>query len=353
MVDGRGLPDSTGIDPTRIVTLADLAYEWARLRRRAAGKGQVQISVRQIAARTGRAPSTLDPYLRGRRLAPADTYEEILRALGIPAEQLRPWLDAWERIADAEARTAAAARTVAAPGAPGRVSVQRERPLRYTEEFRYELTHPAAGAARIGIVTGDLRRVRCAEVWLNPENTDMRMARFEEHSVSAIVRYEGARRDETGLVVEDTIADELARRIAGRGPVAPGTVITTGPGELAGSNGVRHVIHVAAVHGQPGEGYRQVADVGRCMTNALAEVARLGAAGTPVTTVLSPLLGVATGGGELVPTVSALLGAAIDHLVARPAELTVYFLAYTDVELAVCRSIFTASSRLRASPAHA
>jgi hypothetical protein len=43
----------------------------------------------------------------------------------------------------------------------------------------------------IGIVTGDLFRVRCAEVWVNSENTAMRMARVDEFSVSAIIRYQG------------------------------------------------------------------------------------------------------------------------------------------------------------------
>jgi len=86
--------------PERINTLEDLAYEFERLRRRAARPGQLRMSVRDIAARANLAPSMLHPYLRGRRLCPADTYDRVLRALGVTSNQLRPWLDAWERIAD-------------------------------------------------------------------------------------------------------------------------------------------------------------------------------------------------------------------------------------------------------------
>lgn len=325
-------------DPYRISTLRELAAELAKLRRRAARPGQRQLSVRDLAARTGKAPSTLDPYLRGERLCPVDTYEEMLRALGVGNDRLRPWLDAWERIADSFQ-----------PGAATQPTVRRASPLRHTEELLYGLTGPGADPdARIGVVTGDLRRVHCAEVWVNSENTNMSMPRFEEYSVSAIIRYEGARRDETGLVVADTIADELARRVAGRTPVAPGTAITTGSGQLARTNGVRYVIHVAAVHGEPGEGFRQVADVARCVTNALAEAELLRTDDGPVRTVLFPILGTGTGGAEPAPTMEALLGAAVDHLtVKRPGNVRViYFLAYTDVELEVCRAVLGRNPRL-------
>ena len=86
-------------DPGRIQTSADLIRELDVLRRRAAGPGQVRLSVREIAKRSGKAPSTLDLYLRGQRLCPEDTFEEVLRALGVRNDQLGPWLDAWERVA--------------------------------------------------------------------------------------------------------------------------------------------------------------------------------------------------------------------------------------------------------------
>src|SRR2546421_2460686 len=274
-------------DPNRIRTLDELAQALTRLRRRAAHPGQVQLSVRDLATRTGRAPSTLDPYLRGKRLCPADVYEDILRALEIPAEELRPWLNAWERVADT-------------PAAREPVSTQRAKGNRlpYTEPLLSRVAVSGADPdVRLGVVCGDVRGVRFAEIWVNSENTDMRMARFEEHSMSAIIRFWGARHDDAGRVVEDRVADELERKVAGRRPVAAGTAITTSAGELARHNGVRYVIHLAAVQGEPGEGYRPVFDIGRCMMSALAEAERL-ATDHGVRTILFPLLGTGVAGGD-------------------------------------------------------
>jgi O-acetyl-ADP-ribose deacetylase (regulator of RNase III) len=113
---------------------------------------------------------------------------------------------------------------------------------------------------------------------------------------------------------------------------------------------VRNVIHVAAVYGEPGEGYRQIVDVGRCVTNALAEAEQLGSDELPVRTILFPLLGVGTGGGELDATVTEMVGAAIDHLAGTldTRLATVWLLASTEDELAVCRHVLDADPRLRA-----
>jgi O-acetyl-ADP-ribose deacetylase (regulator of RNase III) len=183
----------------------------------------------------------------------------------------------------------------------------------------------------------------------------MRMSRFEEYSVSAIIRYLGARRDAAGYVVQDTIAEDLSQQLAGWTSVAPGTAVVTGSGELARSNGVRLIVHVAAVQGEPGEGYRVVRDVGQCVTNALRRLEDLNVGSTeeaPVRSALFPLLGTGEGGGDLITTVPALLGAALDHLgsVPEPTVRTVYCLAYTEQELRVCRDVFDSNSRLTRIP---
>ncbi|WP_432991820.1 helix-turn-helix domain-containing protein [Dactylosporangium sp. CA-233914] len=316
--------------PETVHTLEDLARELRRLRRQAARPGQVQLSIRDLAARVRRAPSTLEPYLNGKRLCPADVYEDILRALGV--ERLRPWLDAWERVAEG--------------GGP---PVVRERPdgrrrlLPHSRTLRYETQR----GGTVGVVAGDLRRVTGIDAWVNSENTEMRMSRFEEYSVSAVIRFEGAVRDASGAVVDDLVADELERAVSGRRPVPAGTAITTGAGRLTATNGVRHVIHVAAVRGEPGQGYRPVADVGRCVTNALAEAERLAAAG-PVRSILFPLLGVGVAGGALGPTVDAMLGAIMHHLGAprRPGVSAVHLLASTAEEFDACRRALVATPGL-------
>ncbi|OLT11156.1 hypothetical protein BJF79_04490 [Actinomadura sp. CNU-125] len=221
------------------------------------------------------------------------------------------------------------------------------------DSIRYEYplrSGPAADGARgrrvVGVVTGDIRRVRDADVWVNSENTDMKMARVEEYTISSIVRYEGARRDAAGRVVEDLIADELARRVPDGGPVAPGTAITTGPGGLAASNNVRAVVHVAAVYGEPGAGYRQVREVGRCVTNALAAAERApdpdpGPGGNRDVTVLFPMLGTGQGGGSVERTAAVLVGAAADYLAAETGSRisAVWFLAHTYGELAAFQDV--------------
>jgi O-acetyl-ADP-ribose deacetylase (regulator of RNase III) len=325
MTSGATVPDPAGLH-----TLGDLAEAFTRLRRRAARKGQVQLSVRDLAARAGRPASTLDPYLRGVRLCPADAYEDILRALGVPPDQLRPWLDAWERIADdAAARPAVAA-------SPARPAV-----LPYQETFEYAISGAAAG---IGLVTGDIRRVTWVDVWVNSENTEMRMSRHEENSISAIIRFEGALRDAAGRVVRDDIADELERAVAGRRPVPAGTAVVTGPGELAARNGIRHVVHVAAVRGEPGEGYRPVADLGRCVTNALVAAEQL----SGVASILFPLLGAGVARGDAVATAGTMVGAVLDHLTGRRHSglAMIYLLASTAEERDACLRVMTGVPRL-------
>lgn len=220
----------------------------------------------------------------------------------------------------------------------------------YSTEIRYFLVRGLNETPRryVGIVCGDIRRARCAEVWVNSENTNMKMARVEEFSVSSIIRYEGAERDAAGRVMRDCVAEELARRTAGSLPLPAATAVVTGSGELR-HNGVRAIVHVASVQGEPGSGFRQVHEVGRCVTNVLAEVDRMGGEPPPAS-VLFPVLGVGQGGGELEPTIAMMLGAVVDHFRTVPTTCVsiVYLLAYTDRELEACARIFAASGALTA-----
>jgi O-acetyl-ADP-ribose deacetylase (regulator of RNase III) len=233
------------------------------------------------------------------------------------------------------------------PTGSGRTADRQPRALDSAEIFVYRVIgDPAASDRYVGIFCGDMRRARCADVWVNSENTDMQMARWNEFSVSSIIRFEGAARDVTGRVVDDRIANELAHRMAGRAPVPPGTTVHTGAGELA-RYGVRHIVHVAAVQGEPGAGFRQVREIGRCVTSALTEVDRIDER-PPPGSVLFPLLGVGHGGGEPHATVVSMVGAALDYLTDTPNTHVkiVYLLGYTDLELAVCARVFGAHPRL-------
>ncbi|MDI6100267.1 macro domain-containing protein [Actinoplanes sp. NEAU-A12] len=193
---------------------------------------------------------------------------------------------------------------------------------------------------RVGVITGDIRQVRCANVWVNSENTEMEMARVHEFSISAIVRYEGARHDGRGRVAEDVIADELAAKVLGHRPVEPGSVLVTDAGELRRRNGVRYVIHVAAVHGEPGSGFHPMREIGRCVTNALSAAEHVEMPGDEPITVLFPLLGTGGAGGDVFRTAAILIHAARNYLRAAPTTriATVLFLAYSDRDLRACQN---------------
>jgi O-acetyl-ADP-ribose deacetylase (regulator of RNase III) len=216
----------------------------------------------------------------------------------------------------------------------------------------FALMVPHATPCLIGVRPGPIERIHDVDIWVNSENTDMEMARFNEFSISSIIRYRGARRDAGGHVVDDVIADELARAVGGHRPVAPGAAFVTGSGTLFETNAVRRIIHVAAVHGEPGAGFRQVRTVGACVANVLGRAERLAAADASIRTVLFPLLGAGVAGGSVPRTATELVAAAVDYLVSAPGTLLrgIYFLGYTETERAALTQALAAHPSLRAAP---
>jgi O-acetyl-ADP-ribose deacetylase (regulator of RNase III) len=234
----------------------------------------------------------------------------------------------------------------ARPRTPGR-------PLTFQQIVRYLVPVPDGGPSRkIGVATGSVRQIRSANVWVNSENTEMRMARVEEFSISAVIRYEGARHDERQRVLDDLIADELETKVAGSRPVAPGTVVVTGAGELTRRNGVHHIVHVATVQGEPGRGYRPARDLGRCVDNALLAAEELAMPDDEPVTILIPLLGTGNAGADVATTADILIHAAANYLrSARTTRIdTVLFQAYTDVDLAACQSALRSAGLSPAGP---
>jgi O-acetyl-ADP-ribose deacetylase (regulator of RNase III) len=218
------------------------------------------------------------------------------------------------------------------------------RPERLTTTRVHRLPVARYPDRHVGVITGDLKNVDFVDVWVNSENTDMQMSRFHERSVSGLIRYEGARHDASGRVVEDCVAESLARRVAGRTPVTPGTAISTDPGRLADRNKVRRIVHVASVIGEPGNGYRQTRALARCVISALREAERpgspdTGSPGEGPLSIVFPLLGAGEAGADPATTATTLLTTAYEYLASdRPTALCdVYVLAFTDAELAACR----------------
>lgn len=299
------------------------------------------LTVGQISVKSGLARSHVSEVLSGWKAPSPGAAEAIAVALG------------------ADGRTALKARALAeALGEFNRHNRARERgagpvgerprmsgPIASSTATRYPLRRPAGSGdtssrRSIGIITGDIRRVHTVDVWVNSENTDMRMSRFDDYTISAIVRYDGSVRDAAGRVVEDIIADELGRKTSGLCPLAPGTAVLTGAGQLSRTHNVRAVVHVAAVYGEPGAGYRQIRDVGRCVTNALAEIDRAGTSTDPVT-VLFPLLGTGQGRGGVEQTAEVLVDTAAAYLIgiAQTRVSVVWFLAHTYEEFAAFQDV--------------
>ena len=206
------------------------------------------------------------------------------------------------------------------------------RPVTRFAEHTFPL--PSRPGAVLALVTGDREDLSVADIWVSSENTDMQMDAYYGKSTSATIRYLGAEKDPIGRVVSDTIGDELGKRTGGD-PVDPATVVVTGSGALA-DNGVRQIYHVAAVRGEPRSGYRPVAQLDRCVKNALRQ-----ARGSTHTSILFPIFGTGPGGGDLREHAEICFRAAAEYLTANPGHPIgkVCFYVWTDVDLEICREV--------------
>lgn len=211
-----------------------------------------------------------------------------------------------------------------------------KRVIRQQLELRYRISRPRT---ELKILTGDLADVANVDVWVNSENTNMQMARYYDRSISSVVRYLGARKDEARHPIEDLIAIELAecmKKIGARA-VEPATVIATGAGELERTHGVKRIYHVAAVSGEPRGGYTPVRDIAECVTQALARLDSDNEQGQDYKTILFPLLGTGTASGD--PTiVYDLISSAVQYVRKhRNTHVkTIYFLARYQEHLLIC-----------------
>ncbi len=206
---------------------------------------------------------------------------------------------------------------------------------------------------QICITPGDLGKVKRVDIWVNSENTHMEMARHFDRSISSTIRYLGAKK-EGGWVTRtgDTIAEALKRRVR-RVPVAPGTVYATTSGELAETNGVKLVLHVAAVEGTPTRGYRPVRDLPQCVTSTLTTADSREVAKTGATSILFPLMGAGTAQGNLKDIVAPLMQAAIQYVNQYPLShmRQIHFLAWSQSEWNACCSVLDNSPSVERAPA--
>lgn len=190
----------------------------------------------------------------------------------------------------------------------------------------------------LGYITGDIVMIDMVDVLVNPESTRMEMARIHDQSVSAFIRYQGAKLDQLGNVSLDLIYDELKKNFAkNKTTVEPGSVVVTGPGALAKQN-VRCIFHIAAQHGEPCAGYQTIRSYETCVTNALDKMDDMNRRSRwpligpkPLRSIIFPLMGVRSLSQDPYDTTTDLVRTARNYLRHWPdiGVETVYFLAYT------------------------
>jgi nudix-type nucleoside diphosphatase (YffH/AdpP family) len=199
----------------------------------------------------------------------------------------------------------------------------------------------------VGYVTGPIDKVQGFSVWVNSENADMLMDRFNGRSISARIRFLGAAKDRfRSNVIEDTINDELTRAVGRSAPVRIGSVFETSSGNLAVTNGVNKILHVASVHGAGSTlGFQaQIRDLAPCVKNVLTAADQGNHSFWRRVTrqkndesILIPLIGAGDGGLSIEQVVPNLIGAAIEFLQESPASTIkkISFLAFTGGHKAV------------------
>ncbi len=229
--------------------------------------------------------------------------------------------------------------------------------LQHRDIFHYALPkkvldeHDTHKNRRMGIITGDLVYVDNVDIWVNPENTRMEMARIHDDAVSATIRYHGGVRDSNGNLKHDIIGRELRRRRRTASLAEATTVIVTRPGKLRRPNGVRRLFHLAAQHGEPGKGYVTVQSIPDCVKSAIEKADDINHSWRipialrltrPLRSIIFPLFGTRGRDVDAQLVTDALVDAAMSYLRSWPETKIndVYFLAYTNRDLDLCQTAF-------------
>ncbi|MBL8102814.1 MAG: macro domain-containing protein [Anaerolineales bacterium] len=209
--------------------------------------------------------------------------------------------------------------------------------------------YPIAKVAgkEVGMITGDIQNIKEIDVWVNSENTNMQMARHFERSISATIRYLGAKRDRAGRVIEDLVANELRKEV-GDTDVPAGIVVPTGSGELQKSHNVKKIFHAASVMGQVGRGYMPITEIAECVRNSLKLIDSDEMAAESIQSILFPLMGTGTTRLDSNEISRQLIDAAISYVEENPQTKVqkIYFLAYHEEDLNICRHILEHESRI-------
>ena len=96
---GNTDPGPTLADVVRVTTVGDLAGMLRQLRRRhARQRKRAELTVREIARRSGYAYGVISEYLNGKRLPPTDRFDVLVRLMGASAAEQRALATARDRV---------------------------------------------------------------------------------------------------------------------------------------------------------------------------------------------------------------------------------------------------------------
>ena len=208
----------------------------------------------------------------------------------------------------------------------------------------YSYSIDGAPGKSLAVITGDLMDVRDCDCWVNSENNYMLMSRPFEKSISAVIRYYGARRDAAGDMEDDLIADQLRDAVGGAKVVAAGSVFLTSAGELKKSHGVKVIAHVASVTGQVGVGWKPIDNIHLCVRSVLDAV-KASDQTEEVESVLFPLMGTGQAGGsrERWELVRVQMEEAVRYLAINPKSKVkrVCFVAWSAGAFEACKRAIT------------
>lgn len=216
-----------------------------------------------------------------------------------------------------------------------------------SKKIEYEFT---AGKRILGLITGDIQKVRNIDLWVNSENTNLQMGRFYDPSVSGLIRYLGAKKDKEGNVIEDTIASALMDSVKEEKiedgtnrnnfpSVKPGLAFFTTSGSLKESHGVQGIIHVATVFGEIGQGYTPIKNLGICVQNALDQADKFALASQMGNvSIVFPLFGTGSAKGRIDEVAQDLFYAVTSYFETKQNSKVekVYFLTWKEYEKEEC-----------------
>lgn len=258
-------------------------------------------------------------------------------------------------------------KTLAAIAAPVNPALAMETFSRFaTATMARQIEHPAANVAQvdytaiggssltIGIRTGDIAGIKDADTWVNSENNWLLMARAVDATISANIRYLSAKRDPSGIPLNDPVQQALRPHAYGRvKPIPLGSVRFTKSGRLEQTHGVKRILHVVSVSARPLRGAQAGPDPGDYVRDVIRAAERYNRSvlrrilfRPRLTTMIMPMLGTGMGGGKVEDAADLLVdgmirGAAAIHDRKKPPTLTkVHMLAYSTRQYIPLRNAF-------------